>query len=95
MGLLGYLGGKLFDDSSSNTSNETGFSTFKFVAVAGSVSLVLFGLGYTFYGLGSALRPVSDMIDYSDSNSDSSSDSSDENSESSDTETISDVSNSI
>ena len=48
-----------------------GFSTTKFVFVSLGISLVLFGVGY-------ALRPISDIVDeLHDSDSDSSSDSSD------------------
>ena len=56
--------------------NNEGFSTTKFVFVSLGISLVLFGVGY-------ALRPISDIVDeLYDSDSDSTSDSSESDNDS-------------
>ena len=79
--MFGYFLGRTLENNHPEHTN--GFSTFKFVAIAGSISLLLFGTGYALYGLGSALRPISDIVDeFHDSNSTDSSD------ETSSTETI-------
>ena len=62
MGIVGYIGEKLFHRTI-ETETTSGFTTFKFVAIAGSISLILFGLGYLFRGLGSSLKPISDIVD--------------------------------
>ena len=42
---------------------SSGFSTVKFVAIAGGIASILFGLGYVLYGLGSSLVPAAKIID--------------------------------
>ena len=58
--------------------NSDGFTVTKFAIVAGSIALVLFGLGYTLRGFGEAVKPVGKIINtFHDSDSSDSSDSSD------------------
>ncbi len=63
MGIWSYL---IHTNEVAEVSHENeGFSTTKFVMVVGSISLLLFGIGY-------ALRPVSEIVDeLHDSDSDS------------------------
>ena len=49
---------------------KTSFST-NFVLITGSIALVLFGLGYALRGLGSAIEPISKIIDTDSENSNS------------------------
>ena len=64
-GFIRGFAGDLFWSSIEKAGNmeENSFSTVKFVAITGSISLVLFGIGYMFYGLGTTLAPVSVIID--------------------------------
>lgn len=71
-----YISEKIFVNGSSNNEamiqKESEFSTVKFVAIAGSISLVLFGLGYTLYGLGSSLNSTAKILDEMNDSNDSS-----------------------
>ena len=60
--MLRYFGEKLFHHTI-EPDTSSGFTTLKFVAIAGSISLILFGLGYMFHGLGSSLKPISDIVE--------------------------------
>jgi hypothetical protein len=60
MGIISYIGEKMFYKSVESTS---GFSTTKFILIAGGISLIMFGAGYMFTGLGSAITPISNIID--------------------------------
>ncbi len=62
MGVSSFLMDLFIEESKPEDVVES-FNTFKFVAIAGSISLVLFGVGYMFYGLGSTLVPVSIILD--------------------------------
>ena len=89
--MFGYIFGRTLENNTYESNSS--FSTFKFVAIAGSVSLILFGTGYALYGLGSALRPISDIVEeLHDSDSSSASIISDnDTSSTSSTESISDT----
>ena len=63
MGILNYVVGKLISSNKVINTPYLGFTTNKFILVAGSVSLILFGIGYSLYGLGSVIKPVCDIID--------------------------------
>jgi len=77
MGLWNYLVGKVIARPEVVEPAVNGFNTLKIVSVSGSVALVLFGLGYAFYGMGQVMKPVSEIIDeLHDSDSDSDTDTS-------------------
>ena len=59
-----------------NASVLSEITTAKIVFIAGSVSLLFFGIGYMLYGLGSVAKPISDIIDELHDSNDSSSGSS-------------------
>lgn len=83
MGWLSY-----FTPDYQQETHDNGFSTTKFVFVSLGISMVLFGVGY-------ALRPISDIVDElhdSDSSDSSDSDSTSDSSESSDNSDSSDSS---
>ena len=42
---------------------DNGFTVTKFILVAGSIALMLFGSGYALRGLGSVMEPFSDIVD--------------------------------
>ena len=82
MGILSYVLDKLVSHSEVVNTPSSGITTTKFVFIAGSVALVLFGMGYALYGLGSVAKPLSKIVEeLNDSDSSDSSDSSEEKSD--------------
>ena len=63
MGLLSYLLGKIMTRPEVVEPVSNGLSLISVISVSGSVALVLFGLGYAFYGMGSVVKPVIDIVD--------------------------------
>ena len=73
--MLSYVLDKFISQPELDTPSS-GFTVTKFVVVSGSIALVLFGMGYTLYGLGSVIKPAGEIIDeFHDSDSSDSSDS--------------------
>jgi len=75
MGILSYVLDKFVSQSDvldKSVNSGSGITVTKFVFVTGSIALVLFGMGYALYGLGSVVKPVSDIVEeICDSDSDS------------------------
>lgn len=63
MGLWSYLASKIISEPKVTETMVSGFSTAKFAVVSGSLAVVLFGVGYAFYGMGSVVKPVTDIVD--------------------------------
>ena len=68
-----YIVSKITSQSQVVEPVTDGISTVRIVSISGSIALVLFGLGYAFYGMGQVVQPISEIIDelYDSNDSDS------------------------